>query len=270
MGRMEPDDYVHGYTDRERARLDDQARTLTDIIHHDTCFPPGSQVLELGCGVGAQTVILARNSPGADIVSVDISSESVEMARKAVMREGCDNVTFQVGDIFNLPFPPASFDHVFICFVLEHLPEPVRALTIVRSLLRPGGTVTVIEGDHGSTYFYPMNELSQRTIDCLVALQRESGGDALIGRRVYPLLVQAGFKEVKVSPRMVYVDASRPELEEGFTRNTFAAMVEGVRDRVLAAGMMSPQDWDEGVRGLYRTTGVGTFIYTFFKGTGIR
>lgn len=266
---MNANGYVHGYTDRERTRLDDQARTLSDLLHHDTSYPPGSKVLELGCGVGAQTVILARSSPGAAITSVDISPHSLAAAKEAVSREGVTNVDFVVADIFQLPFPPASFDHVFVCFVLEHLKEPERALGIIRSLLRPGGTATVIEGDHGSAYFYPWNEMSQRAIDCLVALQRESGGDAHIGRSLYPLMVRAGFRDVKVSPRTVYVDASRPELEEGFTRNTFAAMVEGVRERVLTAGMMTVREWEEGVQGLHRTTGGGTFIYTFFKGTGI-
>lgn len=262
--------YVHGYTDRERERLDDQARTLTDLLHHDTAYPAGSTVLEIGCGVGAQTVILARNSPEARITSVDISPTSIGAARAAAEREGADNVSFVVADLHDLPFPPGSFDHVFICFVLEHLPRPETALAAARAMLRPGGTLTVIEGDHGSAYYYPRNERSQRTIDCLVEVQRRAGGDALIGRRLYPLLVSAGFRGVSVSPRTVYVDQSRPDLEEGFTRNTFAAMVEGVRDQALSDGMMAADDWDEGVRGLHRTAEGGTFLYTFFKGTAVR
>ncbi len=59
--------YVHGYSDRESARLLDQARTLTELLHGDTRYPPGSSVLEAGCGVGAQTVPLARNSPEVSV-----------------------------------------------------------------------------------------------------------------------------------------------------------------------------------------------------------
>ena len=65
-------DYVHGYSDREAERLSDQARTLTSLLHYDTRYPAGSRVLEAGCGTGAQTVILSKNSPGAEIISVDI------------------------------------------------------------------------------------------------------------------------------------------------------------------------------------------------------
>src|SRR5207247_11398534 len=65
------------------------------------------------------------------------------------------NVLFRQADIFALPFSAESFDHIFVCFVLEHLERPVEALAILGRLLRAGGTITLIEGDHGSTYFYP-------------------------------------------------------------------------------------------------------------------
>ncbi|WP_243683904.1 SAM-dependent methyltransferase [Methanosarcina barkeri] len=79
-------DYVHGYSNRENSRLHDQANTLTALLHSDTIYPPGSKVLEAGCGVGAQTVILSRNSPEASITSIDISDESVEKARQLVKK----------------------------------------------------------------------------------------------------------------------------------------------------------------------------------------
>jgi len=64
------------------------------------------------------------------------------------------------------------------------------------------------------------------------------GGDSLIGRQLYPLLTNTEFLNVRVSPRMVYVDSSRPEYVEGFTKNTFIAMVEGVREQAINSGMI--------------------------------
>jgi SAM-dependent methyltransferase len=262
-------DYVHGYTRREGERLVDQATALTEFLHSGTRFPAGGKVLEAGCGVGAQTVTLARNSPLAQITSVDISAESLAIARQRVTAAGLTNVTFEQGDLFALPYPPGSFDHVFVCFVLEHLSDPARALACLRAVTRPGGTLTVIEGDHGSVYFHPENADARATIRCLVELQAEGGGDSLIGRRLYPLLVAAGLRNVRVEPKQVYVDSSRPDLVEGFTRNTFSAMVEGVRDKALEAGLIDPQTWDRGIAGLHRTAEAdGTFCYTFFKATG--
>jgi len=267
--RAMTDAYVHGYRERESERLADQAGTLVELLHGDTAYPAGATVLEAGCGVGAQTVTLAARSPEARITSVDISEESVAAARRRVQEAGLANVELRRADMLDPPFEPRSFDHLFVCFVLEHMPEPAAALRRLAELVRPGGTVTVIEGDHGSAYFHPDSTAARDAIDCQVQLQAGAGGDALIGRRVYPLMVEAGLADVRVSPRMVYVDASRPDLVEGFTRRTFTAMVEGVREQALEAGLIEAARFDAGVRALNRTTEAdGTFSYTFFKGLG--
>ena len=261
--------YVHGYRPRENERLQDQAGTLVELLHADTAYPAGSTVLEAGCGVGAQTVTLAGRSPDARFMSVDLSAASLAEAERRIGRAGLTNVELLQADIFALPFEPGSFDHAFVCFVLEHLSRPVAALTILRELLRPGGTITVIEGDHGSAYFHPDSPDAHAAIQCQVRLQRQAGGNALIGRQLYPLLVEAGFDAVHVSPRMVYADSSRPELADGFTRKTFTAMIEGIREPALAAGLIEPERFDAGIRALYRTTKAdGVFCYTFFKGVG--
>jgi SAM-dependent methyltransferase len=221
-------------------------------------------VLEAGCGVGAQTVTLSVRSPNARFTSIDVSAESIAAAK----RRGLPNVEFRQADLFTMP--AETFDHVFVCFVLEHLADPVAALSRLKGMLRPGGTITVIEGDHGSAYFHPETAAAHEAIQCLVTLQREAGGDSLIGRRLYPVLRSAGFEDVGVSPRMVYVDGSRPELIDGFTRKTFTAMIEGVREAALARGLITAERFDAGVRDLYRTAADdGTFSYTFFKASAI-
>ncbi len=264
-------DYVHGYDGREQTRLQDQAQTLEALIHADTAYPDGATVLEAGCGVGAQSLTLARNSPGAQFTSIDISPGSVQQATARAAAAGLTNLTFQQGDILALPFSKASFDHVFLCFVLEHLPAPAAALAALREVLKPGGTLTVVEGDHGSTLFHPDSAAAHAAIQCQIALQRAAGGNALIGREIYPLLREAGFDDTSVSPRLVYVDASRPALVDGFVRNTFTAMIEGVRAAAISAGLSEPESFDAGIEGLRRTTeGDGVFCYTFFKGVGRR
>ena len=262
--------YVHGYQPRENERLQDQAGTLVDLLHADT-YPPGSRVLEAGCGVGAQTLTLAQRSPGAHFTSVDVNAASVAEAKRRSDLAGIDNVEFALGDLFALPYTEETFDHVFVCFVLEHLPRPVEALASLRRLLKPGGTLTLIEGDHGSTYFHPESMAARAAIQCQVTLQQRAGGNALIGRQVYPLLVAAGFAEVCVSARQVYVDASRPDLVEGFTRKTFTAMIEGVREPAIKASLLASDDFDAGLAALHRTTQAdGVFCYTFFKGVGTK
>lgn len=264
-------DYVHGYSTREHQRLLDQAGSLVELLHADTAFPAGSTVLEAGCGVGAQTVTIAAASPGARFTSIDISPQSLAAAEARVREAGLGNVAFRQADIFALPFQPESFDHVFVCFVLEHLRDPLSALDRLKAMLKPGGTITVIEGDHGSTYFHPDNADARHAVGCLVEMQARLGGNSLIGRELYPLLTKAGFATVSVSPRMVYVDGSKPALIEGFTRNTFTAMVEGVGKQALAAGIVDAAAWQRGIDGLNRTAADdGVFCYTFFKARAVR
>jgi SAM-dependent methyltransferase len=263
--------YVHGYSEREAIRLADQANTLTEILHHDSIWKSGELILEAGCGVGAQTRIIAAQNPKSNFVSVDISPDSVHKASQLTNSLGLSNVKFQQADIFHLPFENASFDHVFVCFVLEHLADYRLALEELKRVLKPQGTITAIEGDHGSAYFHPDSREANIAIQCQVTLQKRHGGNANIGRQLFPILVQAGFSDVYISPRIVYADSSRPAMVEGFTRNTFTAMIEGVRLESINNKLTDESTFDKGIVDLYRTAeNDGVFCYTFFKGTGVK
>ena len=263
---------MHGYSEREAQRLLDQAYSVRDLIHHDTTFPPGALVLEVACGVGAQTVALASQHPSSTLISFDSAIHSIFGAADRVREVGLHNVHMLGADLFAAPFRPASFDVVFVSYLLEHMPDPVATLTTLSALLRPGGTLLVVEGDHGSCYFHPSTPEAVRAWNCLVRVQAELGGDSLIGRRLYPLLEEAGFTHPIVSPRMVYADAASPETQDAFVINTIVPMVEGVREEALNRGLMSAPEWEKGLTDL-RTTGSspdGTFCYTFFKATAIK
>lgn len=258
--------YIHGYSENEAVRLADQAETLADLLHHDTRYEPGSLVLEAGCGTGAQTWQIADRNPDISLVSVDLSAVSLRAARARGV--ATDLVR---AEIAALPFRDGAFDHVFVCFVLEHLADPASALRALGRLLRPGGTITVIEGDHGSCYYHPATDAAAAAWGALVAAQQAIGGDPLIGRRLYPLIAGAGFTGVTVSLRQVYADESRPDIQDGFVQRTIVPMVEGVREQNAALGLVGLRTFEQGVADLRATGGLGgTFCYTFFRATGTR
>ena len=262
--------YVHGYSARETQRLEDQAGSVRELIHHDTAYPPGARVLEVACGVGAQTETVAGRSPKCNLVSFDVVLDSLRQAATRIRTKRLTNVQLLAADLFALPFRPATFEHLFISYVLEHMNDPLRTLLAVKEVLEPGGSITAVEGDHGSCYFSPTHAPAQRAWQGLIHVQAALGGDSLVGRRLYPLLVGAGFERVAVSPRVVYADASHPDQMDRFVAKTIVPMVEGVEARVLSDGLMTRGEWEAGLAHLrsIATSKSGTFCYTFFKATG--
>jgi len=264
--------YVHGYSPRETQRLREQSLIIEDLLHGATGYPSGSQVLEAGCGVGAQTAILAAHSPLAEITSIDISEESLIQAQNLINRREIKNVRFIHTDILDMPFEPDAFDHVFVCFVMEHLEDPFKALTSLKKVLKAGGSITVIEGDHGSFFWHPLTPQSQRVWRCLITLQQGLGHDPLIGRRLYPLLSAAGFAVQAVTPRCLYTDAGQPDLKLAGLNKILIPMLQASRTGALQQQLIDADTWDQGIADLSRAavSTEGTFFYTWFKAVALK
>jgi SAM-dependent methyltransferase len=254
--------YVHGYNTRESQRLQEQSAILEQILHSDTEFPPESHVLEAGCGVGAQSCILSKKFPDTRFTAIDISENSLKQAKCLDL----PNFQFRQADIFKLPFENESFDHVYVCFVLEHLNAPVLALSELSRVLRPNGSLILIEGDHGSCFWHPETEFSLRVWNALITTQKQMGHDPNIGRRIQPLLVEAGFSVQSTRPCWLYADADSPQLLDGMVNHIIVPMVKTVRETAVSR-LMNPSDWDRGITELEASGNPpeGTFFYTWFK-----
>jgi SAM-dependent methyltransferase len=259
--------YVHGYSTRETERLQDQSHILEDLLHKGTAYKRGEKILEAGCGVGAQTRLLSLNNPDTMITSIDISRESIQLAEKTINENGIKNVTFQQEDLRNMSYSDGSFDHIFICFVLEHLDNPLVALTEIKRVLKPGGSITLIEGDHGSCFWHPETDSARQAWQVFINAQAALGHDGLIGRRLYPLLRESDFRIVDISPRWVYTDYSNPILLYGVVNKIIVPMVKSAENQILKSQMINVETWKKGIQEL-STVGLnehGTFFYTWFK-----
>jgi ubiquinone/menaquinone biosynthesis C-methylase UbiE len=265
-------EYVHGYTDRETQRLQEQSLILEELLHAGTSYPAGSRVLEVGCGVGAQTLILLRRIPGIRLTSIDMSAESIQKARKSVEDAGYTNVKFRHENIFDNKLDPGSFDHIFVCFVLEHMDFPVKALKLMMKLLRQGGSITLIEGDHSSGRWTPETEASRTAWNGLVTSQQRLGHDPNIGKRLQVLMFEADIDQPQVEPREAYADHSAPELLHGAINQIITPMVFSAEKDVLENSLVEPLTWEEGLRDLraVATSKEGTLFYSWFKGVGFQ
>ncbi len=263
--------YIHGYSQEETQRLTDQASTVADLIHWDSEWDEGSLILEAGCGVGAQTAIIAPKNPSCKFVAVDIAEKSLEKATMLIRESDIDNVTFQQADVFSLPFDDEHFDHVFVCFLLEHISNPAEGLLELKRVLKKGGSITVIEGDHGSTFFHPESEVANKAIEAQAIMQHQRGCSPNLGRQLHSLLSEAGFTESSITPRLVYVDDNKPKMKEGFVLKTFTAMIRGIADEAISKKLLTKEEMQQAVKDLIKTADPGgTFCYTFFKGIGLK
>ncbi|MEL6845695.1 MAG: methyltransferase, partial [Bacteroidota bacterium] len=199
------DTYVHGYSAFESNRLNDQASSIAEFIHYDSIWAEGSRILEIGCGVGAQTKILASQNPRCHFTSIDLSEESVLTAKSDKDLQKLSNVDFHCLDVYDVGRLGLQFDHIFICFVLEHLGDPLRLLKFIRQFTKDGGTITVVEGDHGSAYFHPESRAATKAVNGQIKYQAQNGGNANIGRQLHFLLSKSSYEDVRISPRCIYV-----------------------------------------------------------------
>ena len=156
MDNKEPN-YLHGFSSVEQARLMKQARLLEHTIFGNIDYTGVQRLLEVGSGVGAQTEILLRRFPELHVTCVDLNEAQLKAASHnlAATPWCADRYSVQQADATNLPFAPRQFDAAFLCWILEHVPAPARALNEVRRVLAPGSPVYITEVMNSSFFLDP-------------------------------------------------------------------------------------------------------------------
>jgi len=165
----------------------------------------GMQALEVGCGTGAVTRVMARLADPGRAVGIDQSAERLEAGRAIAARTGLE-IHFEEGDANHLPLPATSFDFSFSRFLFEYLPDPPRALSELIRVTRPGGIVAVADLDGQIESFHPLEPTLAAALDEGLRILRNTGFDTRVGRKLYAWFLQAGLRDVAVdvSPYQVY------------------------------------------------------------------
>lgn len=180
---------------RLESRAQDAVFTrLFDKYAAQLALPPSAQVLEVGCGTGAILRLLARrNDFTGKAFGVDQCCSFIDAANKFSRVENVsDRLTFQVGDVHRLDFPPATFDAVIAHTLISHVTEPAKVLGEMARVVRPGGTVVIFDGDYASlTYAFPDHGFGQQ-MDA--ALANATFNNPRIMRDLPRLLPELGLK----------------------------------------------------------------------------
>jgi ubiquinone/menaquinone biosynthesis C-methylase UbiE len=191
--------YIHGHERAEQERLVAQADFWAEkLVLPGLRYRAGQRLLEVGCGVGAVLGVIGSAFPGLDLAGIDIAPEQVDYACGHLERLGL-TADLRVGDARSLPWPDASFDHVYMMWFLEHVADPQPFLAEVHRVLAPGGTITINETDYSMFLAWPASP----EIEYLAAAQRalfEHSGNPMPGRALGALLVAAGFHQVSARP----------------------------------------------------------------------
>lgn len=101
----------------------------------------GKTILDAGCGTGYKSLVLAEANPGATIVGVDLSAESINLAKKRLQHHGFENVLFHTISIEDLPSLGMEFDYINCDEVLYLFPSLADGLSALKSVLKPKGIV---------------------------------------------------------------------------------------------------------------------------------
>ncbi len=188
--------YALGHSERERRRLIEQDAFLGGFTRRlllEAGIGPGMCVLDIGCGVGDVSLLVASLvGPKGGVVGVDTDPLAIADARGRVQELGLQNVHFIEGDLRDLT-SERPFDAAVGRFVLMYLADPVEALRRVAEHVRPGGVFALQEWMLTDPFLsYPHSPLWQRTSDIGLETVRRAGSLMEIGLGLYSAFVKAG------------------------------------------------------------------------------
>ena len=222
--------YLHGFTEHEQQRLHRQARFLEDAVHDRLPFRRCRRLIEVGCGVGAQTEILLRRFPDLHVTGIDRSRPNLTRAQRHL--DACawagKRFDLRVGTAETLPFAAGEFDGAFLCWILEHVDNPSRTLAEVRRVLRPGSPVVVTEVQNASFFLDPY---SPNTLQYWMAFndtQLALGGDPFVGAKLGNLLLAVGYTDIRTEVKTFHFDNRTPGERAEFLAYWSELLLSGV------------------------------------------
>ena len=191
------DTYSHGHhasvlRSHEWRTAENSAGYLLGHLEH------GRRLLDVGCGPGTITAELAALVAPGEVVGIDASAEVVARAGE-LGSSRAPNLRFEVGDVYVLGWPDASFDVVHAHQVLQHLSDPVAALREMRRVLVTGGLLAVRDSDYGAFTWFPESPGLDRWLELYHQITERNQAEADAGRRLGGWVRAAGFDDVTVS-----------------------------------------------------------------------
>jgi len=200
----------------------------------------GMTLLDCGCGPGVMSVELAEIVSPAEVVGIDRQGEQLDVGRAQAREAGVENIRFEVGDIYELPFEDGSFDAVFAHAVIYHLSDPQRALTEIRRVLKTGGLVGIRDADFDRDVRSPTGSTLDLGFSIMDRVLEHSGANLAFGRTQRAVLREAGFSDIIASAS--YDHFGTPERVQGFSEYWVYYLGDLHREEILHNGWATEED----------------------------
>ena len=161
----------------------------------------GDSILEIGCGHGIRSQMMAINHDQSKVTGLDISELLLDEARKS---NSLPNLYFKPGSIYELPFEDETFDFVYLRLVFMHLNEPQKALSEIQRVLKPGGICLIEDADRNCMHFHPKPAEFNKFWQEIQEGQRNMGGDPNVGSKLESYFMNSGFKGVHAQLQSIH------------------------------------------------------------------
>lgn len=170
---------------------------------------------------------------------MDASAEQLSRAREHLAEAiASGRVTLEQADAAHLPCASGSFDGAFVCWFLEHVPNPIDILREIRRVLKPGARLVCNEVQNASLHIHPFEPAILSFWARFNQHQREIGGDPFIGGHLESHLRSAGFRNIQARMKTYFFDDRAPAEREEFSRYWETLTLSGAPG-LLAAGRVT-------------------------------
>jgi ubiquinone/menaquinone biosynthesis C-methylase UbiE len=254
--------YLEGHEDLEDRWLFHQTiltaasrRSLLGILRPQ----PGWRTLDLGCGFGPIPLEMAGMLPvraigvDSDPDKISVSSELSRQLSDANWFHPASSVDFRTGDVYALEHPAEEFDFVSARFLFQHLTNPRAVVSEIGRVIKPGGTVCIVDVDDALSVTYPeLPDEFRAIVQALYEVQSCNGGDRSVGRKIASYLDEDGFVVTNV---LVLAEAFF-----GSPLNHFAARrylidrITAIREQITEYKILTDEECDKSMTAIPNTT----------------
>lgn len=229
--------YLHGYSRTEFERLRHQANFLAESVYPNLNIPKRGNLIEMGCGVGAQTHILLDRFPDLHITAIDRTPQQIAFAKEIIPETFNSRVDFICADLADYQAESPA-DAAFCCWMLEHVSDPLLILKQIRKSLKPNASIHITEVQNNSLQVFPRSADLEEYWNSYSRMQIDMQGDPFVGVKLRSYLHFAGFEEIVVKPQLMLFDLSNPELLDE-TCNYWWRLMDSAGDELVERGYIS-------------------------------